>query len=67
MEAKIGARMCKRGPKLTVVRHILNHPTNFGRNFECEMIFASLRPFRVRLSVVRVLGLVLGLVLSLVK
>jgi len=31
------------------------------------MKFASLRSFRVRLSVVSVLGLVLGLVLSLVK
>src|SRR6218665_260973 len=55
------------GPKLTVVRHIPNHPTTFARNFECEMIFTCLWPFRVRLSVVRVLGLVLGLVLSLVK
>ena len=40
--------MCKRGPKLTVVRHIPNHPTTFGRNFECEMIFASLRPVKRR-------------------
>jgi len=31
------------------------------------MKFATLRPFRVRLSIVRVLGLVLGLALSLVK
>src|SRR6218665_1628606 len=61
------ARMCKRGPKLTVVCHIPNHPTTFGRNFECKMIFASFRPFRVRLSVVRVLGLVLGIALSLVQ
>jgi len=52
------------GPKLTVVRHMPNHPTTFGRNFECEMIFTSLRPFRVRLSVVRILGLVLGLVIA---
>src|SRR6218665_2640071 len=59
--------MCKRGPKLTVVHHKRNHPTTFGRNFECAMIFVSLRPFRVRFSVVRVLGLVLGLVLSLEK
>jgi len=45
--------MCERGPKLAVVRHIFipNHPTAFGRNFECEMIFASLRPFTVRLSI----------------
>ena len=35
------AGMCKRGPKLTVVCHIPNHPTTFGRNFECEIIFAS--------------------------
>jgi len=61
------ARMCKRGPKLTVVRHIPNHPTTLGRNFECEMICASLQPFKVRLSVMNVLGLVLGLVLSLVN
>ena len=63
----ISGKMCKRGPKLTVVRHIPNHPTTFSRNLECEMIFASFRPFRVRLSVVKVIGLVLELVLSLVK
>ena len=59
--------MCKQGSKLAVVRRIPNHPTTFGRNFEYEMIFASLWPFRARLSLVRILGLVLGLLLSLVK
>src|SRR6218665_3265095 len=39
----ISARMCKRGPKLTVARHIPNCLTTFGRNFECEMVFASSR------------------------
>ena len=49
--------MCKRGPKLAVVRHIPNHPTTFGRNFESEMMFASLQPFRAGLSVVTREGL----------
>ena len=36
---EISARMCKWGPKLTIIRHIPNHPTTFDRNFECEMVF----------------------------
>ena len=39
------------GPKLNVVRHTPNHPTTFGRNFECEMIFASFRRESLRVSI----------------